>query len=121
MHVPYTVINVFCCLLILQCYFFIRNYLLNKWKSQNIGARYVEFFEQLQEIGSSIVQSAYDTWLELCHMPLSSKPDLATLNEVYEVFVAMESDVLQSFERVGIATFVKTIKKHMQPTEAYFT
>ena len=57
------------------------------------------------------MQDAYDTWLNVCHKPLSLKQNLVSLNEIYEVFMVLENDVLKSFEqRVNVESLVETIK-----------
>ena len=91
----------------------IRNYILNQWKSRvsQEEAKYSDFFEQLQKLCPSAVQDAYDTWLNVCHKPLSLKQNLVSLNEIYEVFMVLENDVLKSFEqRVNVESLVETIK-----------
>lgn len=91
--------------------FSIRNYYLHRWKSRNRDATYLQFFNWLKSSGASIVQSAYDVWRNQCHILLSQDQDLAILNEVYEIFLKLEFDVLESFENsLKVLDLVETIR-----------
>lgn len=70
------------------------------------------FFEQLNKAAPHRVQVAYDIWLRLCHVSMSRSPKLASLHELYEVFMRLESEIYQSFKgRITYEHFISHVKE----------